>query len=210
MRTWPQPPPSISGDDPQQPHSGWLISPESLLHADTRSRALQQGSQRHELLRVIPEALITAAARCRAFRPDRTASVSMCHMVFRHRRPCRSDGDTHGINAVCVMPNSHEPPLVQAGNEEAEDSRMRLVTQASCYKVPTAVPPQRNLLLSIDASAEALLVPIMGVLVPMHILTVKAIQYSQARPRLPAGLLLVPHGLTWAQGLNTATETHRS
>ena len=59
---------------------------------------------------------------------------------------------------------------------------MRNVTQASCYKVPAAVPPQRNLLVSIDASAEALLVPIMGVHVPMHIMTVKAIQYSQVRP----------------------------
>lgn len=74
--------------------------------------------------------------------------------------------------------------LLQAGNEEAEDTRMRLVTQASCYKVPAAVPPQRNLLVSLDASAEALLVPIMGVLVPMHILTVKAIQYSQVRVSL--------------------------
>eukprot|EP00892_Ulva_mutabilis_P009240 jgi/Ulvmu1/6689/UM030_0020.1 len=67
----------------------------------------------------------------------------------------------------------------QAGNEETEDSRMRLVTQASCYKTPAAVPPQRNSLVTLDKSAEALLVPIMGVLVPMHILTVKAIQYSQ-------------------------------
>lgn len=79
---------------------------------------------------------------------------------------------------------------MQAGNEETEDSRLRLVTQASCYKTPAAVPPQRNLLVSLDASSEALLVPIMGVLVPMHILTVKAIQYSQVRPRSPAHLPL--------------------
>jgi nucleosome binding factor SPN SPT16 subunit len=72
----------------------------------------------------------------------------------------------------------------QAEADEGPASYMRSVTNAVCYSAPLAVPPQRNSLISIDQHAEALLVPIMGMLIPMHIMTVKAISYSQVRSML--------------------------
>ena len=58
---------------------------------------------------------------------------------------------------------------------------MRSVTNAACYQSMASVPPRRNTLISIDANAEALLIPVMGMLIPIHIMTVKSIIYSQVR-----------------------------
>lgn len=58
---------------------------------------------------------------------------------------------------------------------------MRSVTNAACYQSVASVPPRRNSLISIDANAEALLIPVMGMLIPIHIMTVKSIIYSQVR-----------------------------
>ena len=41
------------------------------------------------------------------------------------------------------------------------------------------MPPQAHLLVTVDAGNECVLLPIMGVLVPFHITTVKAINFSQ-------------------------------
>lgn len=56
---------------------------------------------------------------------------------------------------------------------------MRSVTQTECYSALEKVPPRGNLLVSVDANAECILLPIMGVLVPFHITTVKGLSYSQ-------------------------------
>ena len=68
---------------------------------------------------------------------------------------------------------------VQADAKDAAESLMRSVTQTECYSALEKVPPRGNLLVSVDANSECILLPIMGVLVPFHITTVKGVSYSQ-------------------------------
>lgn len=68
---------------------------------------------------------------------------------------------------------------MQAGAKDTTDSLVRSATQTQCYSSSVKVPPQAHLHVSVDATNEALLLPIMGVHVPFHITTVKAINFSQ-------------------------------
>jgi nucleosome binding factor SPN SPT16 subunit len=67
------------------------------------------------------------------------------------------------------------------GEDDGEKNHMRSVTKAACYQNIASVPPRKNMLISIDTNAEALLIPVMGMLIPIHIMTVKSIIYSQVR-----------------------------
>lgn len=58
----------------------------------------------------------------------------------------------------------------------------RSVLDTACYAQASKVPPQRGLTVAVDEHAEALLLPVLGVHVPFHVMTVKSVTYSQVRP----------------------------
>lgn len=68
---------------------------------------------------------------------------------------------------------------VQANGDDEAAMTGRSVMDTSAYTSLTQIPPQRDLLVQVDKGHEALLVPILGVHVPLHITTVKAINFSQ-------------------------------
>jgi nucleosome binding factor SPN SPT16 subunit len=68
---------------------------------------------------------------------------------------------------------------VQAGAKDTTDGVARSATTTMCYSSAAKVPPQSHLLVTVDHHNECLLLPIMGVYVPFHITTVKAVNYSQ-------------------------------